>query len=153
AARPRAQVPLDSLATAWFDSPALRAFLEIFCLFFGRVAGLSPRPGRAPFHRRPLARDHVPTTRMEKATMRSGSRGLRPASRPQARPPLLERLEDRLVPVTGTTFTQTNLVSDVPGMAQTTDPNLVNPWGIAVGTNSGLWVAENGSGKAETFDG
>src|SRR5262245_14593426 len=63
----------------------------------------------------------------------------------------LENLEGRLL--LAVTFTQTNLVSDVPGMAPRTDPNLVNPWGIAVGTNSGLWIAENGSGMSETFDG
>src|SRR2546421_5040731 len=51
------------------------------------------------------------------------------------------------------TFTQTNLVSDVPGMAKTTDPNLVNPWGMALGLNSGIWVSDNGSGKATTYDG
>src|SRR5258708_27787082 len=51
------------------------------------------------------------------------------------------------------TFTKTNLVSDVPGMAKTTDPNLVNPWGMALGTNSGIWISENGSGKATTYDG
>src|SRR5262249_3808369 len=51
------------------------------------------------------------------------------------------------------TFTQTNLVSDVPGMAKRTDPNLVNPWGMALGLNSGLWIADNGSGKATTYDG
>jgi uncharacterized protein (TIGR03118 family) len=55
--------------------------------------------------------------------------------------------------VPAVTFTQTNLVSDVPGMAKTTDPNLVNPWGLALGTNSGLWVSENGTGMAESFDG
>src|SRR5437588_13037165 len=51
------------------------------------------------------------------------------------------------------TFTQTNLVSDVPGMAKTTDPNLVNPWGMALGVNSGIWISDNGSGKATTYDG
>src|SRR5207302_10996090 len=51
------------------------------------------------------------------------------------------------------TFTQTNLVSDVPGMAKTTDPNLVNPWGMALGINSGIWISDNGSGKATTYDG
>src|ERR671931_1185578 len=50
------------------------------------------------------------------------------------------------------TFTQTNLVSDVPGMARTTDPNLVNPWGMTLGLNSGLWVSDNGTGKATTYD-
>src|SRR5437016_9782947 len=51
------------------------------------------------------------------------------------------------------TFTQTNLVSDVPGMAKITDPNLVNPWGMALGINSGIWISDNGSGKATTYDG
>src|SRR5215471_19540250 len=46
------------------------------------------------------------------------------------------------------TFTQTNLVSDVPNMARRTDTNLVNPWGMALGLNSGLWIAINGSGKS-----
>jgi len=50
------------------------------------------------------------------------------------------------------TFTQTNLVSDVPGLARTTDPNLVNSWGMALGLNAGLWVADNGTGKATTYD-
>src|SRR5438552_1009256 len=70
---------------------------------------------------------------------------------PRRTPLTVEALEGRLL--LAVTFTQTNLVSDVPGMAARTDANLVNPWGIAVGTNSGLWVAENGSGMAETFDG
>ncbi|MBX6316681.1 MAG: TIGR03118 family protein, partial [Isosphaeraceae bacterium] len=65
--------------------------------------------------------------------------------------PALEGLEGRLL--LATTFTQTNLVSDIPGMARTTDPNLVNPWGMALGLNSGLWVADNGAGRATTYDG
>src|SRR5438128_122074 len=52
-----------------------------------------------------------------------------------------------------TTFTQTNLVSDVPGLASITDPNLVNPWGMTLGLNSGLWISDNGAGKATTYDG
>lgn len=51
------------------------------------------------------------------------------------------------------TFTQTNLVSDVAGMAKSRDPNLVNPWGMALGVNSGLWIAANGTGKAFAYDG
>lgn len=52
-----------------------------------------------------------------------------------------------------TTFTQTNLVSDLPGLARTTDPNLVNPWGMALGINSGIWISDNGTGKGTTYDG
>src|SRR5438874_844717 len=77
------------------------------------------------------------------------SRG-RSCRRPHVRRLVLEELEPRTVP--SVTFTQANLVSDIPGMAQRTDPNLVNPWGMALGTNSGLWVAENGAGSAESFD-
>src|SRR5437868_3205963 len=51
------------------------------------------------------------------------------------------------------TFVQTNLVSDVDGMAKTTDSHLVNPWGMALGINSGIWVSDNGSGTATTYDG
>src|SRR5437870_1379602 len=52
-----------------------------------------------------------------------------------------------------TRFTQTNLVSDVPGLAATTDPNLANPWGMTLGLNSGLWISNNHSGNATTYDG
>src|SRR5438132_2925096 len=89
--------------------------------------------------------------------MRNGFRWFRRVSRssstrrPCARRLMLEELEGRLVPAT--TFTQTSLVADVPGMAKITDPNLVNPWGMALGINSGIWVSNNGSGKATTYDG
>jgi hypothetical protein len=33
-------------------------------------------------------------------------------------------------------YVQTNLVSDIPGLAAHTDPNLKNPWGTAVGPGS-----------------
>jgi hypothetical protein len=28
-------------------------------------------------------------------------------------------------------YVQTNLVSDIPGLATVTDPHLVNPWGVS----------------------
>src|SRR5437660_2396757 len=59
----------------------------------------------------------------------------------------------RSTPLGAPTFTQTNLVSDIAGMAARTDPNLVNPWGMALGTNSGLWIANNGTSTATTYDG
>src|SRR5262245_46970190 len=37
-------------------------------------------------------------------------------------------------------FRQVNLVSDIPGMATLTDTNVKNPWGIAFGPNTPLWV-------------
>jgi uncharacterized protein (TIGR03118 family) len=56
-------------------------------------------------------------------------------------------------------FRQINLVSDQPGKAHLTDPDLVNAWGLAAspGTNaapgSPLWVADNGSDKATLYTG
>ena len=50
-------------------------------------------------------------------------------------------------------YKQTNLVSDVPGMAQTTDPNLVNAWGISRSSGSPWWVSDNGMGVATLYNG
>src|SRR6185369_9624519 len=50
-------------------------------------------------------------------------------------------------------FQQTNLVSDVPGMATTTDPNLQNPWGLARSSTSPWWVADNGTGVSTLYNG
>jgi len=54
---------------------------------------------------------------------------------------------------TAPAFTLTNLISDVPGMAKRTDANLVNPWGMALGRNSGIWISGNGVGKSTSYDG
>jgi len=50
-------------------------------------------------------------------------------------------------------YHQTNLVSDLPGLAQLTDPDLVNPWGLAAGPTTPAWVADNGTGKATIYPG
>ena len=46
-----------------------------------------------------------------------------------------------------------NLVSDVPGAAEHTDPNLVNGWGVAFNPFGFVWVADNGTGVATLYDG
>jgi uncharacterized protein (TIGR03118 family) len=50
-------------------------------------------------------------------------------------------------------FHQTNLVSDQPGVALITDPNLVNPWGISMSATSPFWVANNGTGTSTLYAG
>ncbi len=62
----------------------------------------------------------------------------------------VERLEDRSL-LSG--YLQTNLVSDVPGLARFTDPNLVNPWGLSAGPTGPFWSADNGSGVSTLYDG
>ena len=48
-------------------------------------------------------------------------------------------------------YLQTNLVSDLAGMAQLQDTNLVNPWGMSFSASSPFWVSDNGSGLATLY--
>src|SRR5438309_1441147 len=51
-------------------------------------------------------------------------------------------------------YVQTNLVSDVPGMAANTDPHLRNPWGISFSpAGSPFWVSDNQSGLSTLYNG
>jgi uncharacterized protein (TIGR03118 family) len=50
-------------------------------------------------------------------------------------------------------FTQTNLVSDGFVPAAHIDPNLVNPWGIALSATSPFWISDNGTGLTTVYDG
>ena len=50
-------------------------------------------------------------------------------------------------------YHQKNLVSDLPGVALITDPDLVNPWGISMSGGSPFWVANNGSGTSTLYQG
>jgi uncharacterized protein (TIGR03118 family) len=50
-------------------------------------------------------------------------------------------------------FTETDLVSDIPHLGQLTDPNVKNPWGIALGPSTPLWVANNDTSVATVYAG
>ena len=50
-------------------------------------------------------------------------------------------------------YKQTNLVSDMPGVAAVTDPNLVNPWGMSRSSGSPWWISDNGPGLATLYTG
>ncbi len=50
-------------------------------------------------------------------------------------------------------YAQTNLVSDTPGVAAVTDPNLVNPWGISFSSSSPFWFSDNGTGLSTLYSG
>ena len=71
--------------------------------------------------------------------------------------PALERLEERtlLSAAPALAYVQTNLVSNIQGMAQITDPNLVNPWDINFpqqnGLNPPIFVADQGAGFATSY--
>ena len=50
-------------------------------------------------------------------------------------------------------YKQTNLVSDIMGMAPITDPNLKNPWGITRSAGSPWWTGNNNSGTSSLYNG
>jgi hypothetical protein len=50
-------------------------------------------------------------------------------------------------------FAQTNLVSDGSVLAAHTDPNLINPWGVAFSPTGPFWVSDAGTGVTTIYDG
>ena len=50
-------------------------------------------------------------------------------------------------------YQQTNLVSDIAGVALFTDTNLVNPWGLSHSATSPWWISDNGTGLATLYNG
>jgi len=51
-----------------------------------------------------------------------------------------------------TGFMQTNLVSNTAGAATTTDPQLLNPWGISFLPGQDFWISDNNSGVSTLYD-
>jgi len=49
-------------------------------------------------------------------------------------------------------YQQVNLVSNVDGLAQFTDPNLKNPWGISSSATSPFWVSNQGTGTSTLYN-
>src|ERR1700751_1708275 len=54
--------------------------------------------------------------------------------------------------IAGRSYVQTNLVSDIPGLAAHMDPNLKNPWGTSVGPGTPIWVSDKHAGLATLYD-
>jgi uncharacterized protein (TIGR03118 family) len=50
-------------------------------------------------------------------------------------------------------YEQTNLVSDISGLAKVPDKGLVNPWGVVSPPGGPLWVSDNNSGLSTLYDG
>ncbi|HEY1460821.1 MAG TPA: TIGR03118 family protein, partial [Casimicrobiaceae bacterium] len=48
-------------------------------------------------------------------------------------------------------FVQQNLVSNIPGLAALTDPNLANPWGMSFSATSPFWVSDQGKNLATLY--
>ena len=87
---------------------------------------------------------------VSKLSRGSGRRQGTPARKPAQHRLYLEALEERSL--LSANVLQTNLVSDLPGVARFTDPNLVNPWGISQGPGP-LWISDNNSGLSTIYNG
>src|SRR5882762_4499886 len=48
-------------------------------------------------------------------------------------------------------FVQVNLVSDIPGLATITDPQLVNPWGVSHSPTSPFWTSNQAQNSATLY--
>src|SRR5215471_17326387 len=48
-------------------------------------------------------------------------------------------------------YVQTNLVSDIAGLATVTDSNLVNPWGVSFLPGSPFWISDQGSNLTTVY--
>ncbi|WP_263415963.1 TIGR03118 family protein [Terriglobus albidus] len=67
---------------------------------------------------------------------------------------LLVTLSAMTQAVAQTSYQRTNLVSDIPGVANFADSNLVNPWGIVnAGSTGPIWIADNGTGLSTVYTG
>ncbi len=51
----------------------------------------------------------------------------------------------------GAQYNQTNLVSNIPGLATITDPLLVNPWGLSRSPTSPFWVSNQGTNTSTLY--
>ena len=49
-------------------------------------------------------------------------------------------------------YSQTNLVSNTAGVANTTDTQLLNPWGISIFPGQDFWIANNNGGTSTLYD-
>ena len=49
-------------------------------------------------------------------------------------------------------YIRTDLVSNHPGVAPVTDPNLVNAWGLVALGGSPWWTSDNGTGDSSLYN-
>jgi uncharacterized protein (TIGR03118 family) len=64
--------------------------------------------------------------------------------------PGVESLEGRCL--LANNVLQTNLVSDLAGVAQAQDPQLKNPWGISEGPGGPFWISDNNAGVSTLYN-
>lgn len=48
-------------------------------------------------------------------------------------------------------YVQHNLISNVAGLADVTDPNLIDPWGMSFSATSPFWISNHGKGNTTVY--
>src|SRR3954454_9572553 len=81
---------------------------------------------------------------------RSGRRRGMAARKPPGYRLVMEALEERSL--LSANVLHTNLVSDLPGVAQVQDPNLVNSWGISESGTSPFLISDNNAGVSTLYN-
>ncbi len=99
------------------------------------------RVGKSPTSNRATRRDRLGVEELEERTLLDTG-GLVGSS-----------LASYLPPQPAPIFVQTNMVSDVAGLAANQDNLLINPWGVAFGPSTAFWVADNGTGLSTLYNG
>ena len=64
----------------------------------------------------------------------------------------VEELRTHAEATAGFLFREHDLVSNIEGRAAVTDPDLINPWGVAYGPDTPFWIAENGTDRIKVYD-
>ncbi len=62
-------------------------------------------------------------------------------------------LAAQALPLAADSYLQTNLVSDISGMAANTDASLKNPWGMSFSPGSPIWVSDQGTNVSTLYMG
>jgi uncharacterized protein (TIGR03118 family) len=88
---------------------------------------------------------------LPRLTLRTAARGLLAGA--SAALLLLTGAPASSAPTPHPRFVQTDLVSGPDGAAGLVDPNLVNPWGLALGPTSPLWVSNAGTATSTVYRG
>jgi uncharacterized protein (TIGR03118 family) len=125
---------------------------------FGRMEG-GPRPGLVCGVMTTTEPRHPSQSRLTARLIDCVNRYPRPTSTPRGLGRLF--LAGSMIAILGLAppvsaqhrYEQTDLVSDVEGLAPVTDTNLVNPWGLSRSATSFWWTANNGTGTSTLYSG
>jgi uncharacterized protein (TIGR03118 family) len=89
--------------------------------------------------------------------IRSQEKNMRALTKLCSKPSLIAACLVAVLGISATAFaqrySQVNIVADTPGIATSTDPLLINPWGMSFSSTSPFWVSDAGAGVSTLYKG